>query len=128
MVEYLRGQREPLPNRRRVTAYSANIAGGPTVHLHVGEYADGRVGEIFLTQSRIGSFARGMVTSFAVAVSYALQYGAPLDAIIQQYKYTHFEPSGFVDGEAVAGLKEARSVVDWVAQVLEREYLHKGGE
>ncbi len=54
-----------------------------------------RVGEIFLTDiGKEGSTLRGMMNSFATAISIALQYGVPLETLVQKFSYMRFEPEG----------------------------------
>lgn len=118
-----RGEREALPGRRQIVTYKARVGESPSVYLHCGNFADGRLGEIFLLQSKVGTFARGMLEAFAITVSLGLQYGVPLEALCMRFKDSRFEPSGFVQGEDNdTGVTEAKSVIDWVFQVLQKEY------
>ena len=51
--------------------------GGHQGYITVGMYQDGSVGEIFLTDiGKEGSTLRGMMNSFATAISIALQTGS----------------------------------------------------
>ncbi len=60
---------------------------------------------------------------FAMAVSIGLQYGVPLEAFVEQYTFTRFEPQGVVEGHD--NVKMATSIVDYLFRVLGIEYLHR---
>ena len=47
----------------------------------VSEYADGRLGEVFLTNHKAGSMAGIMASDAAIAASLALQFGCPADVL-----------------------------------------------
>ena len=49
--------------------------------MTVGYFPDGRVGEIFLNADRSDSLLDVLASDAAIAVSLALQHGAPLDEI-----------------------------------------------
>src|SRR5690606_12377958 len=95
-VERVR-EREKMPDRR--TGYTQKaIVGGHKVYLHTGEYADGRLGEIFIDMHKEGAAFRAMMNNFAIAVSLGLQYGVPLEEYVEAFTFTRFEPAGFVQG------------------------------
>lgn len=116
----LRGQQERLPNRRRSETYKFKVGGSPSTFLHTGDFPDGRLGEIFLTQARIGSFSRGMLDAFALVCSKALQFGMPLDELCDSFINSRFEPSGVVEGDTE--LTEASSLLDYVFRRLKIDY------
>ena len=69
--------------------------GGHEGYITAGMYEDGSVGEIFLTDiGKEGSTLRGMMNSFATAISISLQYGVPLETLVQKFSYMRFEPEG----------------------------------
>jgi ribonucleoside-diphosphate reductase alpha chain len=51
----------------------------------IGEYEDGRPGEIWLTVSKQGSTMSGIMDAFAKSISYGLQYGVPLRRVVPQH-------------------------------------------
>jgi len=71
---------------------------------------------LFLTMNKEGSFASGMAGVFAKMLSLAIQYGIPFEELSQSFKFTRFEPSGFVDNPEIP---TAESVVDYVIKYLE---------
>jgi hypothetical protein len=73
-------EREKLPNRRAAETWDVDALG---LHFRVtvGRYSDGRVGEVFLSNTRVNGQAGIMASDAAVVASVALQYGVPLDVI-----------------------------------------------
>jgi ribonucleoside-diphosphate reductase alpha chain len=62
-----------------------------------------------------------MMNSFAIAVSMGLQYGVPLESLVDQFTFTRFDPAGGVQGHP--NVKFCTSVLDYVFRVLALEYL-----
>jgi len=93
--------------------------GGQKVFLIVGLYDDGSPGEIFLDIAKEGSTLSGMVDAWAIAFSFALQYGVPLTKLIDRFSYMRFDPSGFTPGK----LGFANSIVDYVVRWLEAKFI-----
>jgi len=114
--------RKKLPNQRRGLTHEATI-GHEKIYLRTGEYEDGTLGEIFIDMYKEGSGFRGLLGSFAVLVSKSLQYGVPLEELIDTFTLTKFEPQGIVRGNA--GIPFASSVLDYVFKVLEQDYIKK---
>jgi len=83
--------RRRLPNRRRGIRVEMPSGHG-SVHLSTGEYEDGTLGEIFLSASKEGSFTRGILSAFAVAVSVGLQHGTPLSAFVHTLREHKMDP------------------------------------
>ncbi|OGF12295.1 MAG: ribonucleoside-diphosphate reductase, adenosylcobalamin-dependent [Candidatus Eisenbacteria bacterium RBG_16_71_46] len=111
--------RRRLPKRRHGFTQEARI-GGHKVFLRSGEYEDGTLGEIFIDMHKEGAAFRSMMNCFAIAVSMGLQYGVPLEDLVDQFTFTRFEPHGRVDGHE--NLKACTSVVDYVFRALGIEY------
>ncbi len=70
-----------------------------------------------------GAAFRSMMNCFAIAVSMGLQYGVPLEDLVDQFCFTRFEPHGRVDGHE--NLRACTSVIDYVFRVLGYEYLNR---
>ncbi|MCP4382498.1 MAG: vitamin B12-dependent ribonucleotide reductase [Hyphomicrobiales bacterium] len=120
IVEKVAREREKMPDRR--TGYTQKaIVGGHKVYLHTGEYADGRLGEIFIDMHKEGAAFRAMMNNFAIAISLGLQYGVPLEEYVEAFTFTRFEPAGFVQGNAA--IKNATSILDYVFRELAVSYL-----
>ncbi|HEV7324602.1 MAG TPA: vitamin B12-dependent ribonucleotide reductase, partial [Bosea sp. (in: a-proteobacteria)] len=118
-VERVR-EREKMPARRTGYIQKA-VVGGHKVYVHTGEYADGRLGEIFIDMHKEGAAFRAMMNNFAIAVSLGLQYGVPLEEYVEAFTFTRFEPSGFVQGNQ--SIKNATSILDYVFRELAISYL-----
>jgi len=120
IIEKAVREREKMPNRR--TGYTQKaIVGGHKVYLHTGEYADGRLGEIFIDMHKEGAAFRAMMNNFAIAISLGLQYGVPLEEYVEAFTFTRFEPAGFVQGNEA--IKNATSILDYVFRELAISYL-----
>jgi ribonucleoside-diphosphate reductase alpha chain len=73
-------ERKPLLNRR--SALNTNVEHrGVHLHMTVGHYATGEIGEIFLNADRADSLLDTLISDAAIIASIALQFGCPLDAI-----------------------------------------------
>jgi ribonucleoside-diphosphate reductase alpha chain len=68
-------EREKLPNRREATTFDVE-AGGLRYRATIGRYGDGRLAEIFIDMSKVGSDADAAARDCAIATSLALQWGA----------------------------------------------------
>jgi ribonucleoside-diphosphate reductase alpha chain len=111
--------RQKLPRSRRGRTFEFRVAdckGFATI----GEYEDGRPGEVFLTVSKQGSTLAGIMDSFAKSVSYGLQYGVPLRAFVEAFINTRFEPAGMTDD---SDIRMASSIIDYLFRRLAVEYL-----
>lgn len=115
--------REPLPPRRKNWSIKAKID-GQTFFLTCGEYSDGRLGEIFVTSSKSGTFLRGVLDTLAMSISLSLQHGIPVQDIVKVLQLQNYPPNGQVTGSPVAS--NATSVADWVAQELVAVYCSGG--
>jgi len=112
-------EREPLPRHRSSKTISFRVA---DCHgfMTVGQYEDGRPGEIFLTVAKQGSTLAGIMDAFAISVSHGLQYGVPLRAYVEAYTNVRFEPAGITDDP---DLRIVTSLVDYIFRRLALEYL-----
>jgi ribonucleoside-diphosphate reductase alpha chain len=115
-----RADRERLPDRRKGYTQKA-VVGGHKVYLRTGEYADGRLGEIFIDMHKEGAAFRSLMNNFAIAVSVALQYGVPLEEFVDAFTFTRFEPAGPVRGNEA--IKNATSILDYLFRELAVSYL-----
>ena len=85
--------RRRLPDERRAITHKFDIAGHEG-YITVGLFEDGSPGEVFLVMAKEGSTISGFADAFAQAISYALQYGVPLQVLVDKFSHTRFEPSG----------------------------------
>ncbi len=114
-----RPTREKLPRTRVSRTFEFRVAdckGFATV----GEYEDGRPGELFVRVSKQGSTMAGVMDAFAISVSHGLQYGVPLKAFVHAFVGMRFEPAGMTDDPEV---RIANSLIDYLFRRLALEYL-----
>jgi ribonucleoside-diphosphate reductase alpha chain len=111
-----------LPSKRHGLTQEAKV-GGNKIFLRTGEYQDGSLGEIFIDMHKEGAALRSVMNCFAMLVSIALQYGVPLEVLVEQFVFTRFEPQGPVQGHD--RVKFATSVIDYVFRALGIEYLKR---
>ena len=109
-----------MPDRRKGYTQKA-VVGGHKVYLRTGEYADGRLGEIFIDMHKEGAAFRSLMNNFAIAVSVGLQYGVPLEEFVDAFTFTRFEPAGPVRGNEA--IKNATSILDYLFRELAVSYL-----
>ena len=111
--------RQKLPRNRRSRTFEFRVADCKGF-VTVGEYDDGRPGELFLRVSKQGSTLAGIMDAFAISVSHGLQYGVPLKAFIEAFTNMRFEPAGMTDD---ADIRFATSLVDYIFRRLAVDYL-----
>lgn len=91
-------------------------------YLTVGLYSDGRPGELFIRTSKGGSTMDGLMDSFAKAISFALQHGVPLETLVDKFRDTRFDPSGWTVNKDVP---VCSSVIDYIFKWLDKNFLQK---
>jgi ribonucleoside-diphosphate reductase alpha chain len=111
--------REKLPRNRKSSTFEFRVADCKGF-VTIGEYDDGRPGEIFLRVSKQGSTLAGIMDAFSISVSYGLQYGVPLRHFVEAFTNTRFEPAGITDD---ADLRIATSILDYIFRRLAVNYL-----
>lgn len=116
-----RSKREKLPDRRSGYIQKVGIMGQHKLYIHTGQYADGRLGEIFLDMHKEGAAFRAVMNNFAIAISIGLQYGVPLEEYVDAFTFTRFEPSGPVTGHS--RIKNSTSLLDLIFRDLAVNYL-----
>ena len=112
--------RKRMPVERRSITHKFSI-GGHEGYITAGMYDDGTVGEIFLTDiGKEGSTLRGMMNSFATAISISLQYGVPLETLVRKFSYMRFEPEGMTTNPEIPF---AKSMPDYIMRWLASRFL-----
>jgi ribonucleoside-diphosphate reductase alpha chain len=111
--------REKLPRTRTSRTFEFRVADCKGF-VTVGEYADGRPGEIFIRVSKQGSTLAGIMDAFAISISHGLQYGVPLRAFVETFTNMRFEPAGMTDDPDI---RFASSLMDYLFRRLAIEYL-----
>ena len=111
--------RRKLPDERKAITHKFDIAGHEG-YITVGVYDDGQPGEIFLVMAKEGSTISGFADAFAQAISYALQYGVPLQALVDKFSHVRFEPSGMTRNPEI---RFAKSIVDYIFRWMASKFL-----
>jgi ribonucleoside-diphosphate reductase alpha chain len=117
-VEY-KPMRRRMPDERTALTHAYRI-GNHKGYLTVGLYEDGTPGEIFIAAAKEGSVISGLLDSFALSISLALQYGVPLKFLVNKFVHSRFEPSGYTNNPDI---KIAKSIVDYIFRWLAIKYL-----
>jgi ribonucleoside-diphosphate reductase alpha chain len=118
-VEEARPVRRRMPRERQSLTHKFSV-GGHEGYLTAGEYDDGALGEIFLTDvGKEGSTIKGMMNAFATAISIGLQYGVPLETFARKFAYVRFEPEGYTGNPEIPF---AKSMPDYIMRWLAARY------
>jgi ribonucleoside-diphosphate reductase alpha chain len=111
--------RRRLPDERHAITHKFDIAGHEG-YITVGLFEDGTPGELFLVMAKEGSTISGFADAFAQAISYALQYGVPLQDLVDKFSHVRFEPSGMTKNPDV---RFAKSIVDYIFRWMAAKFL-----
>jgi ribonucleoside-diphosphate reductase alpha chain len=111
--------RERLPRKRNSKTFSFRVADCEG-YVTVGEYEDGRPGEVFIKVSKQGSTLAGIMDAFSIAISLGLQHQVPLATFVGKYANMKFEPAGITDDPE---LRIASSLVDYIFRRMALDYL-----
>jgi ribonucleoside-diphosphate reductase alpha chain len=112
-------KRRKLPDERHAITHKFDVAGHEG-YITVGLFEDGTPGEIFLVMAKEGSTISGFADAFAQAISYALQYGVPLQTLVDKFSHSRFEPSGMTKNPEV---RFAKSIVDYIFRWMATKFL-----
>ena len=111
--------RHRLEDERQSITHKFEIAGHEG-YITVGLYDDGQPGELFLTMAKEGSTISGFADAFAQAISYALQYGVPLQDLVDKFSHVRFEPAGMTKNPDI---RFAKSIVDYIFRWMAAKFL-----
>jgi ribonucleoside-diphosphate reductase alpha chain len=114
-----RAVRHKLQDERMSVTHKFNI-GGHEGYITVGLYPDGEPGELFITMAKEGSTVSGLMDSFALTASIALQHGVPLKLLCDKFEHTRFEPSGWTNNPDIGF---AKSIMDYIFRWLRLRFL-----
>jgi len=114
-----RPTRRKLRDERHSITHKFDVAGHEG-YVTVGLFEDGTPGEIFLVMAKEGSTISGFADVFAQAVSYCLQYGVPLQTLVDKFSHSRFEPSGMTKNPEV---RFAKSIVDYIFRWMATKFL-----
>ncbi len=111
--------RERLPRKRNSKTFSFRVADCEG-YVTVGEYEDGRPGEVFIKVSKQGSTLAGIMDAFSISISLGLQHGVPLATFVRKFANMKFEPAGITDDPE---LRIATSLIDYIFRRLALDFL-----
>jgi len=114
-----RAVRHKLQEERASLTHTFKV-GDHEGYITVGLYPNGKPGELFITMAKEGSTVSGLMDSFALAVSIALQHGVQLELLCEKFAHTRFEPSGW-SGNPEIGY--AKSIMDYIFRWLQLRFL-----
>jgi ribonucleoside-diphosphate reductase alpha chain len=118
-VEPARPTRRRMPRERHSLTHKFSV-GGHEGYITAGEYEDGSIGEVFLTDvGKEGSTIKGLMNAFATAISIGLQYGVPLETLVRKFAYMRFEPEGYTGNPEIPF---AKSMPDYIMRWLASRY------
>ncbi len=111
--------RKPMPDTRMSLTHKFEIAGHEG-YITAGLYPNGQPGEVFVQMSKEGSTIGGLMDTVATLTSMALQYGVPLEQLVNKFAYQRFEPSGYTRNP---NIRTAFSITDYVFRWLGCEFI-----
>ena len=111
--------RRHLPEDRAAICHKFEIAGHEG-YIHIGFYEDGTPGEMFIRMAKEGSTISGLMDTIATLTSVSLQYGVPLEALVNKFSHVRFEPSGFTKNQDIPF---AKSLTDYIFRFLGSRFL-----
>ncbi len=114
-----RPMRKRLPDTRHSITHHFNVAGHEG-YLTVGMYEIGGPGELFITMSKEGSTIGGLMDSLGTAISVALQYGVPIESLVNKFAFQRFEPQGITTNRDIPF---AKSLVDYIFQWMGMQFI-----
>lgn len=117
--EVYKPRRRRLPDERRAVTHKFAV-GSHKGYVTVGLYDDGKPGEIFITINKEGSVISGLMDSFATSISIGLQYGVPLNVLVNKFVHMRFEPSGYTNNP---NIRIAKSIVDYIFRWMAMKFL-----
>jgi ribonucleoside-diphosphate reductase alpha chain len=111
--------RRKLPDERVAMTHKFSVE-GQEGYVTVGLYEDGKPGELFITMAKEGSTLSGVMDAFATAISLTLQYGVPLEFLVNKFSHVRFEPSGWTNNPQIP---YAKSIIDYIFRWLAAKFL-----
>ncbi len=114
-------RRRRLSDERRSITHKFAV-GNHEGYITVGLYDDGAPGELFITMSKEGSVISGLMDSFATSISIGLQYGVPLEVLVNKFVHMRFEPSGYTNNPQI---RIAKSITDYIFRWLAIKFLSR---
>jgi len=117
--ETVKPLRRRLPDERKAITHKFQV-GTFKGYVTVGLYDDGTPGELFVAMAKEGSVISGLADAFATSVSIGLQYGVPLQVLVNKFVHMRFEPSGYTNNP---NIRIAKSLVDYIFRWMAMKFM-----
>lgn len=117
-------RRRRLPDERNSLTHKFSV-GGHEGYVTVGLFDDGMPGEVFITMAKEGSVISGLMDAFATSISICLQYGVPLDVLVNKFVHMRFEPSGYTNNPEI---RVAKSLIDYLFRWMALKFLSRDAQ
>ena len=114
-----RPARRRLPATRNSLTHKFSV-GGHEGYITVGLFEDNTPGELFISMAKEGSTIGGLMDVIGTETSMGLQYGVPLEVLVEKFSHTRFEPSGWTPNPDIP---IAKSLVDYIFRWLGIQFL-----
>jgi len=114
-----RPMRRRLPDTRASITHKFNVAGHEG-YLTVGLFEDGMPGELFITMAKEGSTIGGLMDALGTSTSIALQYGVPVEGLVNKFTHQRFEPAGMTTN---SDIPFAKSLVDYIFRWMGMQFI-----
>ena len=108
-----------MPATRHSLTHKFSV-GGHEGYITVGLFEDGKPGELFITMAKEGSTIGGLMDTIGTLTSLSLQYGVPIEAMVNKFAHMRFEPSGWTGNPDIPN---AKSVPDYIFRWLGMEFV-----
>lgn len=108
-----------MPRSREGHTTSFTIGGGE-FYVTGNARDDGSLGEVFAKFAKEGSTLAGLMDAISILTSIGLQYGVPLDVLVDKLTNTRYEPMGMTDDPEIP---QASSVMDYVFRRLALDFM-----
>lgn len=112
--------REKLQDERTSITRRFSFVGEDSFFVTVGLYENGKPGEIFVWDLRMGSSEHALLDAACEAISLGLQYGIQLEVFTSKLRGKIFEPRGFTGDPE---FPVASSKLDLIAQWLIKRFV-----
>lgn len=117
------GRRKLPPERRGITRRFVIAPGSPAeqkFYVTVNVFEDGTPGEVFVKMVQTGALLSGLLDSWAISTSMALQHGTSLRVLCEKMAYTRFGPCGWTGDPEIP---YASSVMDYIGRWMAKRFL-----
>ncbi|QDV31957.1 Vitamin B12-dependent ribonucleotide reductase [Planctopirus ephydatiae] len=111
--------RRRLPTTRHSLTHKFSV-GGHEGYITVGLFEDATPGELFISMAKEGSTIGGLMDVIGTETSMCLQYGVPLEVLVEKFSHSRFEPSGWTQNPDIPN---AKSVVDYIFRWMAIQFM-----